>query len=91
MPQFSPDTRTRIIEGLKRTGASQPCPRCANINFTLLDGYFPVGLQGDLAAGLVIGGPTVPAVAVACDRCGFLAFHALGRLVPIEATGAQRA
>ncbi len=89
MPQFSPEERARIIEALRRNGASQPCPRCANIKFTLLDGLLPIRPQKD-SAGLVIGGPTIPAIAVACDRCGFLAFHALGSLIPLPPTEAEK-
>lgn len=88
MQQLSSEERTRIIAGLQHAGVTQPCPRCSNSNFTLLDGLFPVGLQKDLT-GLVIGGPTVPAVAVACDRCGFLAFHALGALRPLPSEKAN--
>lgn len=79
MVKFSQSLRDRIIQALKSRGATNPCPRCGNSSFSLVDGYFNNLVQDELD-GLVIGGPTVPSVVIACDRCGFLSQHAAGVL-----------
>lgn len=68
-----------IIKALKERGVKLPCPRCGNQKFTLLDGYFNQTIQTELK-GIVIGGPSVPTIVVACTRCGYLSQHALGAL-----------
>lgn len=71
--------KDKIIKALTERGASLPCPRCGNDAFTLLDGYFNQVIQED-PKGIVLGGRTIPSVVVACNRCGYLAQHALGIL-----------
>jgi len=71
--------KQKIIKALEERGARLPCPRCGNNSFTLLDGYFNQTVQTDLK-GMVLGGPSVPSVVVACNRCGYLSQHALGAL-----------
>lgn len=71
--------KDKIIKALTERGASLPCPRCGNDAFTLLDGYFNQVIQED-PKGIVLGGRTIPSVVVACNRCGYLAQHALGVL-----------
>lgn len=80
MPE-SPEKQeeNRIIQALQNAGARLPCPRCGNSNFTLLNGYFNHTIQPD-PKGMVLGGPSIPSVVVACNRCGFLSQHALGIL-----------
>jgi ribosomal protein S27AE len=68
-----------IIAALKERGVTAPCPRCGNLNFAIVDGFFNQPLQQDFNA-LVIGGRSLPTVVTACSRCGFLAQHALGAL-----------
>lgn len=79
MKKLSEDEKKKIITALNDRGATLPCPRCNNNNFTLLDGYLNQTIQTELK-GLVIGGPSIPSVVVACNRCGFLSQHALGVL-----------
>lgn len=79
MNEITPEQKRRIVEALEKAGARLPCPRCANNNFTLLDGYFNQPVQAELS-GLVLGGPSVPSVVVVCTRCGYLSQHALGAL-----------
>ena len=91
MDKLTPDHRREIIDILDQRGATQPCPRCGNQEFTLIDGYFNQPIQSDLSS-YAIGGPAVPSVVVACNRCGYLSQHALGPLgllkrVPEEAVG----
>jgi ribosomal protein S27AE len=71
--------KDKIIKALTERGANQPCPRCGNDAFTLLDGFFNQVIQSD-PKGIVLGGRTIPSVVVACNRCGYLAQHALGVL-----------
>ena len=79
MKELSKEQKEKIINILDERGAKLPCPRCGNNNFTLLDGYFNQTIQTEIK-GMVIGGPSVPSVVVACNRCGYLSQHALGPL-----------
>jgi len=79
MPELSEEQKQRIISALEERGAKFPCPRCGNISFVLLDGYQNNPLTSKIGA-IVLGGANVPAVIVACARCGWLAQHALGPL-----------
>ena len=83
MEKLSEEKKQKIIMALENRGATRPCPRCGNNSFTLLDGYFNQTIQTELK-GLVIGGPSVPSVVVACNRCGLLNQHALGVLGLLE-------
>jgi hypothetical protein len=73
------EQKDKIIKVLADRGVSLPCPRCGNDVFTLLDGYFNQVIQ-ETPKGIVLGGRTIPSVAIACNRCGYLAQHALGVL-----------
>jgi len=79
MQQIPDDRKQEIIKALENKGARLPCPRCGNQSFTLLDGYFNQTIQTNLV-GIVLGGPSIPSVVIACSRCGFLSQHALGAL-----------
>jgi ribosomal protein S27AE len=79
MQDSSQIQKDKIIKALGERGANLPCPRCGNEAFTLLDGYFNQGIQSD-PKGIVLGGRSIPSVVVACNRCGYLAQHALGTL-----------
>ena len=80
MESILPEERKQeIIKALSDRNAIGPCPRCENKAFTLLDGYFSQSLQSN-PTGMVLGGPTVPSIVMACNRCGFLSHHALGAL-----------
>ena len=79
MSEWTQEKKQRIANALTRVGANQPCHRCGNNRFSLLDGFFNLPLVPTLG-DWVLGGPTVPAVVVACTRCGYLSYHALGVL-----------
>ena len=79
MGKLSEQDKKKIIKAMQDRGATKPCPRCGNGNFTLLDGYFNQTIQMELT-GMVIGGPSVPSAVIACSRCGYLSQHALGVL-----------
>ena len=79
MAELSQEQKERIVDALRNVGAHGPCPRCGNLTFNLLGGYFSQPVQSDLG-GLVIGGASVPSAVLICARCGWLAQHALGSL-----------
>ena len=79
MQDLTQEQKDKIIKALVERGAKLPCPRCGNDTFTLLDGYFNEIIQSE-PKGIVLGGRTVPSIAVACNRCGYLSQHALGVL-----------
>lgn len=80
------EEKDRIIRVLQERGAILPCPRCGNASFALIDGYFNQSIQPQLNGGIVIGGPSIPSVAVICNRCGFISQHAAGALGLIPTT-----
>ena len=88
MQQIPEDRKKEIVKALEDRGAKLPCPRCGNQQFTLLDGYFNQSIQMELK-GMVLGGPSIPSVVIACNKCGFLSQHALGALglLPREEVG----
>lgn len=68
--------KNKLIQDLTAAGATRPCPRCGHPRFTLTDGYALVPIQDNLHYS-VPGAPFIPCVTVICDRCGFVAHHAL--------------
>lgn len=85
---FTQEAKERIVKALTDRGVNAPCPRCGNNTFFLLDGYFRYPLEQRLGgATLHIGGPAVPAVVTGCERCGFLASHAVGALGMLDEDG----
>ena len=79
MEGITPEKKEKIIETLIERGATLPCPRCGNKSFTILDGYFNQSIQTGVK-GIVLGERSVPSIALACSRCGFMSQHALGVL-----------
>jgi ribosomal protein S27AE len=85
MSKLNQTDQDSIIEALKRVGANQPCPRCGNTEFSVLNGYDNVLISQTIDGHLFPGGPraptfSVPAALLACTRCGYLSTHALGAL-----------
>lgn len=65
--------RQKAIAALQSRGVDKPCPRCGALNFQIVDETtIPVQQQ---PGTIVIGGPSVPAVIVACTHCGLLTMH----------------
>lgn len=73
------EKKKEIIRVLNERGVRLPCPRCGNPSFTLIEGYFNEMIQPNVNI-LNIGGPSVPSIITACNRCGYLSQHALGAL-----------
>ena len=79
MGKLTKEQKNDIIGVLQNRGVTLPCPRCGTNEFVISDGYFVQSVQTELA-GTVIGGPSIPSIAVVCKKCGFLSQHALGVL-----------
>jgi len=72
--------RDEVAKNLTERGATKPCHRCGHTNFAVIEGYSSFSLQEKLDGNIVIGGPAVPVVMVACTNCGAITPHALGAL-----------
>lgn len=68
---------SELINRIKPTEIK--CPMCGNKHFFIADGYFNTSMQDNLD-GLIIGGPSMPSIAIVCSKCGFISSHALGVL-----------
>ena len=78
MTSWTADHRQMIVKRLQERGVTRPCPRCGSDQFSLVDGYAVFGMVDQLADEGVRN--LVPSVTVACARCGYLTFHAMGAL-----------
>jgi hypothetical protein len=63
-----------VVKALKDKGVNSPCSRCGSVKFSVV-GESNIPLQ-ESPNMLVIGGPSVPTVIVACDNCGSITQHA---------------
>ena len=92
MQQLNDDEKQNIIEVLQKRGAKQPCPRCRNKNFALIDGYFNQPIQKTIPVSItdiVNDGAFISSVVVVCTRCGYLSQHALSVLGLLPGEEAQ--
>lgn len=51
------------------SGHINPCPVCSNPEWVLSDGFIQIGTQREVP-GIVLGGESLPSVAIVCKRCG---------------------
>jgi len=72
--------KKRIVDKLTERGVKTHCPMCGHNHFIIADGYFNNPMQSGFQGGLVIGGPSIPTIAIVCGNCGFTSQHALGVL-----------
>lgn len=70
-----------IVGALNSVGARQPCPRCGHQHFSLMNRFHVAGLQ-DSHEGQVFQGVGLPTIVIHCQKCGWLAEHALYVLMP---------
>ena len=77
---LSDERKKELADALSARGVRADCPMCGQRKWTLLDAYLNHNLQAELTGALVIGGPSVPSLAIVCGNCGFLSQHALGAL-----------
>lgn len=80
MERMTVAEKQKIVDALSERKAAQPCARCNEKTFTLLEGYFNQSIQQNLTKGMVVGGPSIPSVVVVCNNCGYMSQHALGVL-----------
>lgn len=76
-----------VIEALEHKGAVNPCHRCGNRSFSVLDGFskLPALLPDfSMMEGMVVGGPLIPVIYIACNNCGAVTPHAIGSLGLLE-------
>ena len=52
------------------------CPMCGNQALAAVDGVLTFSINPDISPLQRRGGPGTPAVATACNNCGFMSFHA---------------
>lgn len=78
MAGWTQEYRDDVARRITERGVNRPCPRCNNDKFTLVDGFAVFGMVDALQDEGVRN--LVPSVCVACGRCGYLTFHALGPL-----------
>lgn len=78
MELLSEEEKQNIIRELRERGAKLPCPRCGHDKFVISDGYFFQSIQKGVRAAMVVGGSVIPQIAIICQNCGFMSFHALG-------------
>ncbi|MBE6263193.1 MAG: hypothetical protein E7104_04385 [Prevotella sp.] len=78
---ISNEEKQRIISELNNriNSGDIKCPMCGNKHFIIADGYFNSIMQDSLN-GIVLGGPSIPSIAIVCSKCGFISSHALGVL-----------
>lgn len=69
-----------INKKLQEKARSYVCPICGNNNFILADGFVNDLLQDNMGGGLIIGGPSIPEVAVVCSHCGYVMKFSAGIL-----------
>lgn len=88
---LSASLRTRIMQAIEeRASGSGACPVCGRSQWILADGFVMLSVQSEPTGNLVIGGRTLPSVALICGNCGDTRFLnllvlGLGDLIPQEA------
>lgn len=75
---MEPSRITEIANILESRGVRLPCPRCGQGRFSIV-GESYISIQ-ETPGTLVIGGPTIPTIIIACDNCGYVTQHAKGPL-----------
>jgi hypothetical protein len=82
--------RQEYIKELLKRNAQNPCHRCGNNNFALLDGYSYFPIQEKISEA-VFGGSNVPAILIVCNNCGAVTPHAIGVFKPFDNSGKKEA
>lgn len=73
-----------IKEKLNSKNVNQPCHRCGNIDFYLVNGFSYLPIQDKYGKPTNFGGPNVPIILTGCTNCGAITPHALGALMSIQ-------
>ena len=72
--------KERIVVLLQGRGVPKQCPMCKKSTWSIADGYFSTPIHRSVHSGVVLGGPTIPSIALVCTNCGFISCHAAGVL-----------
>lgn len=80
MMALTASEKRRITQALQEAGSTLPCPRCGHSSFSLLDGFVLDFVQSGLRNMVVGRNNGLASVVTTCDRCGFMAQHALSTL-----------
>lgn len=70
------DIKNKFKEKITQKTQDLRCPLCHNNNM-VIEGPFSKTIQSN-PGSLVIGGPSVPTMAVICSNCGYIREFALG-------------
>ena len=75
----------QIISALKEKGATQPCPRCRNLEFEVIgEGVIEVSAEKNTwMVGFYNKLPAVPVILISCTNCGYISQHA-ARLLDLK-------
>jgi hypothetical protein len=78
------DRQEKVIIALKEKRATQPCPRCNNLQFEVIsESMIPIPIELVSMADPSTKTPDMaqlPVVLVSCTNCGYIAHHAAGVL-----------
>ena len=73
------------VAALTKKGVRLPCPRCGSNKFSVV-GEALIAINSDPTV-VMIGGPSIPTIVVACEMCGYVTQHAQG---PLGLTGGKK-
>ena len=74
--------KSEIIGALNAKRKEAKCTSCGEAKWVVVDGFINQPFQKELSASFVIGGPSIPIVAVVCNNCGLINYYALKALLP---------
>lgn len=69
----------RIKAKIEEIIPNPKCPMCHNTTFIIVEGYKVISLQS-VINHMTLEGHFIPAVILACSKCGFISTHSLGLL-----------
>ena len=74
------EQKVKIVEELNKRIQNLQCPVCHSKEMMLSDGFYYHPINKEVSGNLVIGGPSIPTVAVICKNCGYFMEFAVGIL-----------
>jgi len=66
------------IAALTKKDVRLPCPRCGSSKFSVI-GESLISINSNPNV-MMVGGPSIPTIIVACEKCGYITQHAQGPL-----------
>ena len=75
------DIKDRLSKAINQKIADDKFP-LKNTRFSIIEGFFNSSLSKELTGNLVLGGPTLPMIAIVDDSSGLLYFFPLKALLP---------